>query len=187
MAQSSYALAFPTWRDLWASMNGVPSLLVKADAFLQRRAFGNRQMPYRKHSDNGEQLTHGIRALRAWANGNPPADVAERSEIARRIYEIVQPALHAAVWPRWLLLERAFIDGSATGDLPFAALALRAMCEEAQRLHALDLNADRVASMAASTATADQERFKLFLSIAWVSLDTLPQDMVLQGGELAIS
>jgi hypothetical protein len=180
MAQSSAALAFPTWRDLWASLNGVPSLLVRADALLQRRALGNHQMPCRKPSDGGELLTHGIRALRAWANGEPPANVVERSEIARRIYEIVQPALRAAVWPRWLLLERAFLDGSVTGDLLFAVLALRAMCEEAQRLHALDLSAEQITSMAASTVTADQERFKLFLSVAWVCLDILPQDMILE-------
>jgi hypothetical protein len=107
--------------------------------------------------------------------------MAVRSKIARRIYEVVQPALSAAVWPRWLLLERAFLDGSATGDLLFAALALRAMCEEVQRLHALDLSSDLIASMAASTVAADQQRFELFLSTAWVSLDSLPRDMVLDG------
>jgi hypothetical protein len=138
-------------------------------------------MPHWNAAANGETLALGIRALHAWSNEKPPADVAARPEIVRRIREIVQSALHAAAWPRWLLLERTFLDGSATGDLLFAVLALRAMCEEVQRLHALDLNADQLASMAASSMTAGQERLKLFLLVAWTSLDSLPRNMVLEG------
>jgi hypothetical protein len=65
--------------------------------------------------------------------------------------------------------------------LLFAALTLRTMCEEGQRLHALDLDANQVANLAASNSTADQERLNLFLSIACVSLDSLPESTILYG------
>lgn len=181
MPQAPVPLAFPTWRDVWASLDGIPELLAKADAVLSRRAAGNQRTPQWASSDGDETLVLGVHALRAWANGKPPSDLAMRPQIACRIHAIVQPALHAAAWPRWLLLERAFLDGSATGDLLFAALTLRTMCEEVQRLHALDLDSDEVAKLAASSAPADQERLTLFLSAAWVSLDTIPQDMMLEG------
>src|SRR6516165_244385 len=41
-------------------------------------------------------------------------------------------------WPRWLLLERAFQDGSEKGGLHFAAVTLRAICEEVERRRLLD-------------------------------------------------
>jgi hypothetical protein len=140
---------------------------------------GNLRIPLWTCPDDGETLALGIRALREWAEGKPPRDPATRPEIVRRIQAIVHPALRAAVWPRWLFLERAFLDASATGDLLFAALVLRTMCEEVQRLHALDLSADQLASLAGSSVAADHERPKLFLLVAWTSLADLPQDMVL--------
>jgi hypothetical protein len=63
----------------------------------------------------------------------------------------------------------------------FVALVLRTMCEEVQRLHALDLDADRLAHLSASNKTVDEERLKLFLSVALASVDALPKDMVLDG------
>jgi len=181
MTHSTFLSVFHTWRDLWTSTDGVSELLVEADRLLERRSSGNQCVPHWTAPDNGEKLALGICALRAWANGEPPKDPKVHSQVIRHIYEIIQPLLHAAIWPRWLLLERAFLDSSATGDLLFAALTLRTMCEEVQRLHALDLDVDRLAQLAASNEIADQERFKLFLSVALVSLDTLPEDMILQG------
>jgi hypothetical protein len=101
-----------------------------------------------------------------WAEGVPPTDPAIRPDMARRIHAITQPALRAAAWPRWLLLERAFLDGSTAGDLLFVALTLRTMCEEVQRLHAIDLDADRLAYLAASDVTEDRERLELYWSVA---------------------
>jgi hypothetical protein len=161
VAENSNVLAFPTSRDTWDQLPGVPSQLAAVDELLRRRSDGNFRIPTRRRWRDGEALTLAIRALEAWANGEPPVDPATRPELARRIFGLLQPALEAVVWPRWLLLERALHDGSASGDLLFSVLALRAMCEEVQWLHALDLTADQIASMAASSAPADQERLNL--------------------------
>jgi len=117
MPRTSTLRVFPTWRDRWALLKEMPKLLTLADAALQRRMAGNQEMPRWKPSDDAQTLALGIRALRAWAEDEPPADVAVRPEVARRIHAAVHLALRASAWPRWLLLERAFLDGSATGDL----------------------------------------------------------------------
>jgi hypothetical protein len=142
---------------------------------------GNHRIPRWSGFRGDETVVLAVRALRGWAAGEPPRDRTTWPEILRRIEATLRPALRATVWPRWLLLERAFFDASDTGDLLFAALALRTMCEEAQRLHALDLDADRLAFLAGSNATADHERLNLFVSVARTSLDDLAQEMVSDG------
>lgn len=143
---------------------------------------GNHRVPQWTISDgDANTLALAVHAVQAWAGGEPPRDVAARPGLIRRIHDMVSPALRAAAWPRWLLLERAFLDASAAGDLLFAALVLRTLSEEAMRLHALDINADGLAILAGSTAAADQNRLKQFLSFAWASLAPLPADTVLEG------
>ena len=174
-------IAFPTWRSHWTCLDGLPELLTEADAILRRRADGNRAIPSLSHPKGNEDFMRAVLDLRAWAGGNPPTDTAARPQIAREIHALVRPALEAAAWARWLLLERAFLDGSMTGDLLFAALALRTMCEEVQVLHALDLNAGQLAYLASRGEGVDRERLKLFFSFARASLDALPVDTVLYG------
>ncbi len=182
MARTSTPLAFPTWRDLWASLDGMPELLTAADAALRRRIAGNLRVPqWTATKRDGETLAIAVRALQAWAEGQPPQDIAARPRVIRRIHDAVSPALRAATWPRWLLLERAFLDASSTGDLLFAALVLRSLSEEVMRLHALDLDVERLAILAESKETAEQDRLKHFLSFAWASLAELPADTVLEG------
>lgn len=173
--------AFPTWRQEWASLNGVPRLLNDADNLLRQRKAGNQRMPQRNTAAETDQLATGIAALRAWANGKPPQNREKHSEIIHLIHEAILPTLRANAWPRWLLLERAFLNASETGDLLFAALVLRTMCEEVQRLHALDLDADELAELAGSDAAEKQKRLELFLTVAWTSLDRLPSEMVMEG------
>jgi hypothetical protein len=118
--QNPTPLAFPTWRDFWARLEGVPTLLAQADEALHRRAGGNHQIPLLNLSSDQEPLAAAISAMRIWAEGRPPEDAKRRPNVARRIHAIVQPVLHAVAWPRWLLLERAFLDGSATnGQRPW--------------------------------------------------------------------
>jgi hypothetical protein len=182
MARTSAPLAFPTWRDLWASLDGMPELLAAADAALRRRMAGNQRMPQWTATErDGATLAIAARALRAWAEGEPPQDVTARPRLIRRIHDAVTPALRAAAWPRWLLLERSFLDASSTGDLLFAALVLRSLSEEAMRLHALDIDVEELAILAESGAATDQDRLKQFLSFAWASLAELPTDTVLEG------
>lgn len=182
MTRSSAPVAFPTWRDLWASLDGVPELLTTADAALRRRATGNRRVPrWRASEQDGKRLAIALRALKAWLNDEPPRDRAARPRVIRQIYSTLSLVLRAVGWPRWLLLERAFLDASATGDLLFAALVLRTLCEEVIRLHALDMDADRLATLAESNAATDQDRLKQFLSCAWTSLAPLPTDTILEG------
>lgn len=138
-------------------------------------------MPQWNSGAQKEQLTRGVAALRTWANGQPPQKKHEQIEIVRGIHESILPALRANNWPRWLLLERAFLDASETGDLLFAALVLRTMCEQVQRLHALDLDADELVELIGSDAADKRSRFELYLTVAWTSLDRLPSEMVMEG------
>lgn len=143
---------------------------------------GNHRVPqWTVSGGNANALALAVRAAQAWAEGKPPRDVAARPVLIRHIHDVVSPALRAVAWPRWLLLERAFLDASAAGDLLFAALLLRTLSEEAMRLHALDIDADRLAILAGSTAVADQNRLKQFLSFTWASLAPLPTDTILEG------
>ena len=116
-----------------------------------------------------------LEAIRPWTDGEPPADISAHPLIATRLYAAVAPALRAAAWPRWLLLERTFLDGSNTGDLLFSALAIRTMCEEVQRLHSLDLDAAEIRKLAASEDSRDYARIMLFLRMARANLDA-PKD-----------
>jgi hypothetical protein len=181
LAEILAPLAFPTWRVHWARLEGIEALLAEADEALARRAFGNHFIPANIDARFAEQVAMATRLMRAWAEGELPEDVADRPNLARRAHEAIRPVLPIIHWPRWLVLERAFHDGSATGDLLFAALALRTMCEELQRLHALDLSADRLSHLAASSATEDGERLKLYFSVAWTSLGPLPEAMLWKG------
>jgi hypothetical protein len=159
----------------------VPELLAAAEAALQRRASGNHEIPRWNGDRDDQTVALCIEALHRWSTGEAPQSVSARPEIIRSIHEAVGPILRAVAWPRWLYLERALLDAFATGDLLFAAVVLRTMCEELQRLHAVDVDADQLAILAASSVTEDQERLKLYLLVAWASLDSLPRDMVLDG------
>jgi hypothetical protein len=168
---------FPTWRELWFHLEGIPDLLTQVDKILTRRSDDSQQMP-----EAAEDVLHpAVQALRLWANGQPPADVGKHPKILRLIHAAVAPALAKAAWTRWLLLERALQDASATGDLLFAATVLRTMCEDVLRLHALDLGSDELVRLAASPHPADQARFQTFLAVGWTSLAELPREMVLEG------
>jgi len=156
------------------ALDDIRPLLADADAQLRRRLRGNRLMPKRVVTSTKE-LSISLEGIRRWTDGEPPADVSMRPLIAARICEAVAPALRAAAWPRWLFLERAFFDGSNTGDLLFSALVIRTMCEEVQRLHSLDLDAAEVGKLAASEDAADCARFMLFLRMARANLDS-PED-----------
>ena len=179
-------LVFPTWREDWVALEGVQSLLAKADTLLQRRSTGVQRIPGWPLDDGDERLAVAILAARAWAGGKPPSDTCARPGIAQQIHTILGPVLHSAAWARWLLLERAFLDGSATGDLQFAALVLRTMCEEIQRLHATDLDADEVADLAGSSDVEDRRRLELFMSVVRASLDSFSQKVILDGKDWPI-
>jgi hypothetical protein len=182
MARTSPPPVFPTWRDLWASLDGIPELLTATDAALRRRAAGNHRIPrWTIAKEDGKDFAIAVKALEAWAGGKPPQDRSKRPQMIRGIQSLVGPALAAVAWPRWLLLERAFLDASVSGDLLFAALVLRTMSEEVMRLHALNMDTDTLATLAKSTADADQNRLTQYLSFAWTSLATLPTDMVMEG------
>lgn len=177
----SRPVAFPTWRGTWASLEGIEPLLSKADTFLARRSKGNQRLPRWNSDQASSDFPRIMGALRRWVGGEPPADLSARPVVASRIHVTIFPALSALRWPRWLYLERAFLDGSATGDLHFAAIALRALCEELKWQNALDLSEEALKSLAVSPNDDDQERLLLFLRVVLCSLDDLPQNIVLEG------
>ncbi len=168
--------AFPTWRAAWMALDGIPTLLSKADALLRRRARGNRLLPKWNVTLTAELAgSIELEALRRWTDGMPPPDISKRPLIATKLYEALAPAMRAAAWPRWLFLERAFFDSSNTGDLLFSALAIRTMCEEVQKLASLDLDAAEIAKLAESDNATDNARLILFLRTARANLDA-PRD-----------
>lgn len=180
MPQTATPIAFPSWRDRWTELEGLAPLLAEADKALRRRAKGNHRLPPKPNLDGPEAGT-AVLAMRAWANGGPPKNASDRPLIARRIRHNLRSVWPAVQWPRWLFLEQAFLDGSASGDLPFAALTLRTMCEEVQRLHALDLSSEKLAALAASDRKEDRNRLQTYFSVAWTSLARLADDMVWEG------
>ena len=177
--KESERVIFPTWRTHWKKLDGLSEILEQADAIVRRRRKGNQKIPSQIDTKKNEDLVRAVMALRAWVGGEPPANIDSRPQIVCSIYAIVQPALTVAAWSRWLMIERGFLDGSATGDLLFAALSLRTMCEELQRLKVLDLSVERLRYLAHSSDPKDQARLQLFLSFSWASLDSLPIDTVL--------
>ena len=135
MARRAVPLVFPIWRDLWAPLDGVPELLTAADAALRRRMNGNRQVPrWTISGKDGERLAIAVRASQAWSEDEPPRDWAARPRVIRQIHAVLSPALRAVAWPRWLLLERAYLDASATGDLLFAVLLSRPLPKAVRQL-----------------------------------------------------
>ena len=180
MPPSAIPIAFPSWRDHWAKREGLAPLLAEADKALRRRAKGNHRLPPLPNFDDGEAGT-AVLAMRAWAGGEPPRNPSDRPRIARRIRNVLRSIWPAVLWPRWLFLEQAFLDGSASGDLLFTALTLRTMCEEVQRLLALDLSAESLAALAASDRIEDRNRVQTHFSVAWTSLAQLPNDMLWEG------
>jgi hypothetical protein len=84
----------------------------------------------------------------------------------------------AAVRLATLLLELAFRDSSDTGDLHFAALTLRTMCEEIERQRVLDIEDRRFVELAVSNWSNDQEQFAKILECANSSLAPLEKDFL---------
>src|SRR5271167_1790187 len=127
MPQTSPPLVFPIWREHWTPLDGIPALLMQVDATLKRRSAGNHLMPIGEFlPDHAKPVAMAIRAMRGWAEGELPNKATMNPAIlVRRIHTIAEPLLHVVGWPRWLFLERALLDGSATGDLLFVALVLR--------------------------------------------------------------
>ncbi|MDV7144756.1 hypothetical protein R3X27_18905 [Tropicimonas sp. TH_r6] len=183
MSNQSRRTLFPIWRTHWESLDGVEEKFQRADARLVRRSKGNHQIPRWTNRWDREHVVDAAMALGVWANGKPPQDVGRRPEIIRRIHATIAPILEATAWPRWIFLENALHDASDSGDLLFAALVLRTMCEELQRLHTLELNSDELARLSGSSAVEDQKRLDSFISLAWASIGELPQDTILKGSD----
>lgn len=167
---------FPLWRDLWAQTDGLTALLNAADAALRTRSTRNQRMPRWPEVPDKKALSTAIRAAEFWASGSPPQDECRRYAIACNIFSVLKQPLEAAAWPRWLLLEQAFLDASSTGDLLFSALCLRTMCEEVQRLHVIALDERQIAELAGSQELAQKERLEIFMAVSWTMLGSfLPE------------
>lgn len=170
---------FPRWRDLWVNLEGLREPIETAESCIDRRGSGNQNMPkWDKKLTVNDRV---FEALRVWANGKSPDKSQDPEEIVNIIYANISPVLKLVVWPRWLYLERAFIDASSTGDLLFAALVLRTMCEEVQRLHAIDLNVEQLSDLAGSQDPESRKRLNEFLFVAWSYISPLPRDMIVKG------
>jgi hypothetical protein len=172
---------FPQWRKMWASLGDVEPLLTQADALMARRAKGNTRLPRRRPTQANPTFPLAMEGLRRWADGEPPIDPSTRSDIIQSICAGISPVLTLTRWPRWLYIESAFLDGSTSGDLQFSAVALRALCEEVQWQHAIDLRCSELANLASSSDEFDRNRLIQFIRVARASLDNISQDMVLEG------
>jgi hypothetical protein len=165
-----WPILFPTWREAWLRSDGTPQLLQEAETLLVRRGNGNHRFP--RLSDAALQHAEdAAAAMGLWLQGKgPPAEVGPVDKVARAIYEQAWAVLRPSSWPRWLLLEEAFRDSSETGDLHFAALALRTMCEEIERQRLLDIDQSRFVQLAFSNLPEDQEQFARILESARSSI-----------------
>jgi hypothetical protein len=167
---------FTTWREAWCKHADIAELLREAETLIARRSNGSHKYPILPdaafaHAENAAE------AMGLWLDGKlPPPEVGPVGEVARSLYNYTWPMLQAAAWPRWLLLEQAFQDASDTGDLQFAALTLRTMCEEIERQRPLDIDQSRFVSLAVSNLADDQERFVAILKCVRASIVPLAKD-----------
>jgi hypothetical protein len=161
---------FPTWRESWCQHAEIATLFHDAEALLRRRNNGNHKYPVPPESVF-PRADDAVVAIRDWVNRNLSlTSGAPPEKAATAIYDRAWPLLRAAAWPRWLLLEYAFRDASNSGDLHFAALLLRTMCEEIERLHLLDVDRLMFVSLAGSTVPQDRDRFAKLLDVARSSI-----------------
>jgi hypothetical protein len=169
---------FPTWREAWCQHAEIVTLFHDAETLLRRRNSGNHKYPAPPESVFA-RADDAAQAMRRWVHGNLPlASVGSLDEVAKAIYDQAWPLLRAAAWPRWLLLEHAFRDASNSGDLHFAALLLRTMCEEIERQHLLDVDRPTFVGLAASTLPEERDRFAKILEGACASIGPLTLDAI---------
>jgi hypothetical protein len=166
---------FPNLREPWSRDPNVRASLAAAEGLLSRRRRGNHRMPLLTEPPTGlEEPVDPV--VRDWMVGVSPQDRSAQWQVIEYLRPNLPRVLAAIRWPRWLLLERAFLDGAETGDILFAALALRSMCEEVRWQHALDVPLDRLGDL-----QQDLDRMDLFLRLTRASMLTLPLDMVRLG------
>lgn len=176
---------FPTWRAEWNRIDGVAPLLDAADAALKRRSRGNHLMP-KPVPLTTDSLGITLAEVQRWAKGEAPSDGAARVAAAAHHYAALEPLLVSSRWSRWLLLERAFVDASETGDLAFAAVTLRTLCEEVQRLLCLDIEISEIQRLAASSEMTDQDRLQLYFRTVHESLGPASDPRVFDPKDSAI-
>jgi hypothetical protein len=161
---------FATWREVWCKHTDIVELLREAETLIARRGNGNHKYPILSDAAFA-QAENAAEAMGYWLDGKlPPPEVGSVTDVARSLYDHTWPILRATAWPRWLLLERAFQDASATGDLHFAALTLRTMCEEIERQRPLDIDQSRFVGLAVSDLVDDHQRFVAILKCARASI-----------------
>jgi hypothetical protein len=169
---------FPTWSKAWCGYADIAALLQEAETLLARRSNGNHRYPVLPDATIA-QAEDAAEAMRFWLQGKlPPPEVGPTDEVAGSLYEQAWAVLRTSAWPRWLLLELAFRDSSDTGDLHFAALTLRTMCEEIERQRLLDIDPSRFVELAVSNLADDQEQFAEILKCARSSIAPLDQDVL---------
>jgi hypothetical protein len=167
---------FPTWRKTWCVHSDIDELFLETEQFFERRKKGNQKFPILSEQAFAD-ADDARAAMLLWVDGKlPPSEVGPLGEVAQSIYIKAWPLLRAAAWPRWLLLERAFYDASDTGDLHFAALTLRTMCEEIERQRLLDLNRSQFVSLAQSDLATDRDLFLSILKSSCANLAALSPD-----------
>lgn len=169
---------FPVWREAWCSATDIPRLLQGAEELLARRSKGNQRFPIVPDTAV-ERNSIVADAMGRWLQGEPPPpSVRPAGEVAKALYDQAWAVLRPAAWPRWLLLEHAFEDASETGDLHFAALILRTMCEELERLRLLDLDQFQFVEMATSENPDERRSFLEVLACARACLKPLEIDFL---------
>jgi hypothetical protein len=77
MSQAAAPVAFPSWRDHWAKLDGVAPLLAEADKALRQRAKGNHRLPPNPNFDDTDAVA-AVHAMRAWAGGELLKDSSRR-------------------------------------------------------------------------------------------------------------
>jgi hypothetical protein len=116
---------FRMWRPIWDVELG--SATLRLDELAAQRQRGRASPPAltpevirRVTFEPIKSLIHGERELPAGE--------------AFVVLQQLRPLVEAAVWPRWLVLEAALEEASASGDLHLAALVLRTQIEELDAL-----------------------------------------------------
>jgi hypothetical protein len=133
--------AFPTWRRVWEKDAHLRNTLCRVDKLRELRSQGNFVLPSiptevdRAALRKCSEIVSTLVAL-------PEDLIVHRATELPRVMSEIFPVLPAIRWGRWLYLEKALEQAMSTGDLLFAAVALRSLGEEALRLRALQIGSD---------------------------------------------
>ena len=146
MAKKGLINPFPEWRKKWSSDPDCAQLIRRADELITRRRLGNQHFPA-PLNDESSRLAAAMAGIAAVLREFDQVNSEEHHAALLLFVSELNSANSASLWPRWLCLEDCLRTAWASRDILFAALTMRTMCEELQRMHSLSAANEAISSV----------------------------------------